>query len=160
MCVEHCCRFFLNRINSHTTDRDIHMYDGKNSQIVPGRTSLLPVNRYVPFFPSLPSAFSLKTVLRLSQVADLQKKIAAAVARLKQQQNLYEAVRSDRNVYSKNLIETQASQSPFVVRSPGPARPTRRARTKALLAFVIALHCSCLFSSNGRAVSESRSRVG
>eukprot|EP00752_Nemacystus_decipiens_P010274 g9156.t1 len=41
------------------------------------------------------------------QVADLQKKIAAAVARLKQQQNLYEAVRSDRNVYSKNLIETQ-----------------------------------------------------
>ena len=27
--------------------------------------------------------------------------------RLKQQQNLYEAVRSDRNVYSKNLIETQ-----------------------------------------------------
>ncbi|CAM9786294.1 unnamed protein product, partial [Hapterophycus canaliculatus] len=43
------------------------------------------------------------------QVADLQKKIAAAIARLKQQQNLYEAVRSDRNVYSKNLIETQAS---------------------------------------------------
>lgn len=42
-----------------------------------------------------------------SQVADVQKKIAAAVARLKQQQNLYEAVRSDRNVYSKNLIETQ-----------------------------------------------------
>ncbi|CAN0489210.1 unnamed protein product [Ectocarpus sp. 12 AP-2014] len=41
------------------------------------------------------------------QVADLQRKIAAAVARLKQQQNLYEAVRSDRNVYSKNLIETQ-----------------------------------------------------
>ena len=74
--------------------------------------------------------FSLKTVLPLSQVSDLQKKIAAAVARLKQQQNLYEAVRSDRNVYSKNLIETQASQSPFVVRSPGPARPTRRARTK------------------------------
>lgn len=47
----------------------------------------------------------------MSQVADLQKKIAAAVARLKQQQNLYEAVRSDRNVYSKNLIETQASFS-------------------------------------------------
>lgn len=42
-----------------------------------------------------------------AQVSDLQKKIAAAVSRLKQQQNLYEAVRSDRNVYSKNLIETQ-----------------------------------------------------
>ena len=41
------------------------------------------------------------------QIADLQKKIAAAAARLKQQQNLYEAVRGDRNVYSKNLIETQ-----------------------------------------------------
>ena len=28
-------------------------------------------------------------------------------AKLKQQQNLYEAVRSDRNLYSKNLIEAQ-----------------------------------------------------
>lgn len=41
------------------------------------------------------------------QVSHLQRKIAAAMARLKQQQNLYEAVRSDRNIYSKNLIETQ-----------------------------------------------------
>lgn len=58
-----------------------------------------------------------------SQVADLQKKIAAAVARLKQQQNLYEAVRSDRNVYSKNLIETQVRLAtlfllPFNVQLP------------------------------------------
>jgi len=27
--------------------------------------------------------------------------------RLKQQQNLYEAVRTDRNLYSKNLLEAQ-----------------------------------------------------
>lgn len=40
-------------------------------------------------------------------VIDLQKKVAEGEARLKQQQNLYEAVRSDRNLYSKNLIEAQ-----------------------------------------------------
>lgn len=51
------------------------------------------------------------------KVADLQKSIAAAVGRLKQQQNLYEAVRSDRNVYSKNLIETQASVVYFLIPS-------------------------------------------
>lgn len=48
-----------------------------------------------------------RPISSLFQIAELQKKIAAAAARLKQQQNLYEAVRGDRNVYSKNLIETQ-----------------------------------------------------
>jgi predicted nucleic acid-binding Zn-ribbon protein len=37
----------------------------------------------------------------------LQKKNIEAEGRLKQQQNLYEAVRSDRNLYSKNLLEAQ-----------------------------------------------------
>ncbi|CAM9221671.1 unnamed protein product, partial [Heterosigma akashiwo] len=41
------------------------------------------------------------------QVAELQKRTVAAAARLKQQQNLYEAVRSDRNHYSKELIHSQ-----------------------------------------------------
>lgn len=41
------------------------------------------------------------------QISDLQKKIIDGGSRLKQQQNLYEAVRSDRNLYSKNLIESQ-----------------------------------------------------
>jgi len=40
-------------------------------------------------------------------VLQLQKKIAEGEAKLKQQQNLYEAVRSDRNLYAKNLIESQ-----------------------------------------------------
>jgi len=40
-------------------------------------------------------------------VLQLQKRIAEGEAKLKQQQNLYEAVRSDRNLYSKNLIESQ-----------------------------------------------------
>eukprot|EP00002_Diphylleia_rotans_P000333 TRINITY_DN10172_c0_g3_i1.p1 TRINITY_DN10172_c0_g3~~TRINITY_DN10172_c0_g3_i1.p1 ORF type:complete len:860 (+),score=260.50 TRINITY_DN10172_c0_g3_i1:63-2642(+) len=40
-------------------------------------------------------------------IMDLQKKIAEGETKLKQQQNLYEAVRSDRNLYSKNLIESQ-----------------------------------------------------
>jgi len=45
--------------------------------------------------------------LREMTILDLQKKIFEGEARLKQQQNLYEAVRSDRNLYSKNLIESQ-----------------------------------------------------
>lgn len=44
---------------------------------------------------------------REMQVFDYKKKIAEAETKLKQQQNLYEAVRSDRNLYSKNLIESQ-----------------------------------------------------
>jgi chromosome segregation ATPase len=45
--------------------------------------------------------------LREMAIIDLQKKIAEGENKLKQQQNLYEAVRSDRNLYSKNLIEAQ-----------------------------------------------------
>ncbi|KAJ0401743.1 hypothetical protein P43SY_003064 [Pythium insidiosum] len=41
------------------------------------------------------------------QVASLQQKIVESESRLKQQQNLYEAVRTDRNLYSKQLIESQ-----------------------------------------------------
>ena len=41
-----------------------------------------------------------------SVIAELQKKNIEAEAKLKQQQNLYEAVRTDRNLYSKNLIES------------------------------------------------------
>ena len=37
----------------------------------------------------------------------MQRQIAELEAKLKQQENLYEAVRSDRNLYSKNLIESQ-----------------------------------------------------
>ena len=45
--------------------------------------------------------------VRVVSVLQLQKMIAEGEARLKQQQNLYEAVRSDRNLYAKNLIESQ-----------------------------------------------------
>lgn len=38
---------------------------------------------------------------------DLQKKIVEGENRLKQQQNLYESVRSERNLLSKNLIDAQ-----------------------------------------------------
>eukprot|EP00698_Gefionella_okellyi_P003771 TRINITY_DN13508_c0_g1_i1.p1 TRINITY_DN13508_c0_g1~~TRINITY_DN13508_c0_g1_i1.p1 ORF type:complete len:877 (-),score=280.18 TRINITY_DN13508_c0_g1_i1:69-2699(-) len=41
------------------------------------------------------------------RIMDLNKRIAEGEAKLKQQQNLYEAVRSDRNLYSKHLIEAQ-----------------------------------------------------
>ena len=47
--------------------------------------------------------------LKLQEVqsSELQRKIVDGSSRLKQQQNLYEAVRSDRNLYSKNLIQSQ-----------------------------------------------------
>ncbi|KAI1886815.1 hypothetical protein AGOR_G00199690 [Albula goreensis] len=45
--------------------------------------------------------------VREMQIFDYRKKIAEAETKLKQQQNLYEAVRSDRNLYSKNLNEAQ-----------------------------------------------------
>jgi hypothetical protein len=45
--------------------------------------------------------------LREMAIIDLQKKIAEAETKFKQQQNLYEAVRVDRNMYSKKLIESQ-----------------------------------------------------
>ncbi|XP_060555610.1 cilia- and flagella-associated protein 58-like [Ruditapes philippinarum] len=45
--------------------------------------------------------------VREMQIFDFKKKIAESETKLKQQQNLYEAVRSDRNLYSKNLIESQ-----------------------------------------------------
>lgn len=52
--------------------------------------------------------------LREMQIFDYKKKIAESETKLKQQQNLYEAVRSDRNLYSKNLIEAQVPKSTFV----------------------------------------------
>merc|ERR1712070_539055 len=45
--------------------------------------------------------------LREMTMLDLQRKIIEGSARLKQQQHLYESVRSDRNQYSKHLIESQ-----------------------------------------------------
>ncbi|KAG2452283.1 hypothetical protein HYH02_003307 [Chlamydomonas schloesseri] len=49
----------------------------------------------------------LEVKLRVDAIMDLQKRIAEGEGKLKQQQNLYEAVRADRNLYSKNLIEAQ-----------------------------------------------------
>jgi hypothetical protein len=49
------------------------------------------------------------------QIGELQKKIVEGETRLKQQQNLYEAVRSDRNLYSKNLIESQVENRSFLL---------------------------------------------
>jgi chromosome segregation ATPase len=45
--------------------------------------------------------------LQDTQIRELQKQIQGCTSRLKQQQNLYEAVRSDRNLYSKQLLESQ-----------------------------------------------------
>ena len=45
--------------------------------------------------------------LRELENVDLLKQIADGEAKLRQQQNLYEAVRADRNVYSKNLVAAQ-----------------------------------------------------
>ena len=45
--------------------------------------------------------------LKEMQITDMGKKVTESEQKLKQQQQLYEAVRSDRNLYSKNLIESQ-----------------------------------------------------
>lgn len=47
--------------------------------------------------------------IREIQIFDYRKKISESETKLKQQQNLYEAVRSDRNLYSKNLVEAQVN---------------------------------------------------
>lgn len=52
--------------------------------------------------------------VREMQIFDYKKKIAEADTKLRQQQNLYEAVRSDRNLYSKNLIESQVGLLSFL----------------------------------------------
>ena len=59
-------------------------------------------SRTSPTVPSRPPLTPLLTPL-----PHLQHKIVEGEAKMKQQQNLYEAVRSDRNLYSKNLIESQ-----------------------------------------------------
>merc|ERR1712025_1214446 len=48
-----------------------------------------------------------ETKLKESEIAENNKQIAELNVKLKQQEQLYEAVRSDRNLYSKNLIESQ-----------------------------------------------------
>ena len=45
--------------------------------------------------------------LKNNLIVRLQKKNVEAESRLKMQQNLYEAVRSDRQLFSKNLLEAQ-----------------------------------------------------
>lgn len=45
--------------------------------------------------------------LKDNLISEFQKKTQETETKLKQQQKLYEAVRSDRNLYSKNLTETQ-----------------------------------------------------
>jgi len=45
--------------------------------------------------------------LKQNLISELKKENIEFEGKLKQQQNLYEAVRSDRNLYSKNLIEAQ-----------------------------------------------------
>jgi uncharacterized coiled-coil DUF342 family protein len=48
--------------------------------------------------------------LREVALVELQKRLGDGEGRLKQQQALYEAVRADRNLYSKSLIEAQVRQ--------------------------------------------------
>lgn len=45
--------------------------------------------------------------LKRNLIGELKKENMEFEAKLKQQMNLYETVRSDRNLYSKNLIEAQ-----------------------------------------------------
>ncbi|KAL4439847.1 hypothetical protein ABPG75_002848 [Micractinium tetrahymenae] len=48
-----------------------------------------------------------EVALRDTAILDLQRRIAEGEARLRQQQELYESVRSERNNYSRSLVEVQ-----------------------------------------------------
>ena len=63
--------------------------------------------------------------VREMQIFDFKKKIAESETRLKQQQNLYEACRADRNLYSKNLIEAQGQCLKSSARPERIFRPNR-----------------------------------
>ena len=45
--------------------------------------------------------------LKKNLISELKKENIEFEAKLKQRQNLYEAVRSEKNLYSKNLLEAQ-----------------------------------------------------
>lgn len=45
--------------------------------------------------------------VRETEIFDWKKKVTEAACKLKQHENLLETVVSERNLYSKNLIETQ-----------------------------------------------------
>jgi hypothetical protein len=45
--------------------------------------------------------------LKKNMLSEMRKENIEFEAKLKQQQNLYEAVRSEKNLYSKNLLEAQ-----------------------------------------------------
>lgn len=49
--------------------------------------------------------------VREMEIFDWRKKVSEAECKLKQQENLLESVVSERNLYSKNLIEAQVSHS-------------------------------------------------
>lgn len=45
--------------------------------------------------------------LRQAEIFDYKKRLAEAETKYRQQQSLFEAVRAERNLYSKSLVETQ-----------------------------------------------------
>lgn len=54
-----------------------------------------------------------ETRVRDVQISELKKKVGEYEQKFKQQQQLYEAVRADRNHYSKALIESQTENSDY-----------------------------------------------
>lgn len=48
--------------------------------------------------------------IREIQICDYEKKIEESEIKLKQQQNLCETVRTERNLYSKNLVEAKVEE--------------------------------------------------
>ena len=73
----------------------------------PSHSSHAPVTKPQNIQPSPPLQALEEVKIREMAIIDLQKRISEGETKLKQQQNLYEAVRADRNLYSKNLIESQ-----------------------------------------------------
>lgn len=62
---------------------------------------------FTSFFPLQVLQHLKDTEIREMQICDYEKKIEESAIKLKWQQNRCEAVRTERNLYSKNLIEAK-----------------------------------------------------
>jgi chromosome segregation ATPase len=65
------------------------------------------ISIYIGEQKSTSQSYSEELKMRETQLDELRKQIVQWEGKLRQQQQLYEAVRSDRNHYSKGLIEAQ-----------------------------------------------------
>lgn len=79
--------------------------------------------------------------VRETEIFDWKKKVTEAACKLKQHENVLETVVSERNLYSKNLIETQVIAKWWitagVITQQGLITPGKRLNTLYLQMFIL-----------------------